>query len=199
MLLALLLTVFVEEPPEPEAPTSRWGVAAGTTFRLGTNRGVNNAIGPRFGLFRPPPVGEYFTPAIALLVEGEIGTENKVGAFGAQLRLELMLAPQGGLLVPWWVVWLSAGAGAAWLQNTSGTELFHLGVGLGGNAFADAGAWGPRYSWADWMENLAWPLVLFATVAGLPVAMLRVEARLSFYPQVTGNTIWPSLLIGFGM
>ncbi len=199
MLLALLLTVFVEEGPEPERPTSRWGVAAGTSFRIGTNRGVNNAIGPRFGLLEPPEHGRYFTPAIALLIEGEVGTDKGVGALGAEVRLELLLAPEGGLLAPWLVVWVSGGAGAAWLQGQGGTELFHVGLGIGGNAFADAGAWGPHHSWADWMEGLSWPLVLFATIAGLPLALLRVEARLTFYPQVTGTAFWPSVLVGFGM
>jgi hypothetical protein len=200
MLLPLLLTVFVEEPVPKPPPTSRWGVAAGTTFRIGTNRGVNNALGPRFGLLEPPPSGRYFTPAIALLLEGEVGTDRGTGAFGAEVRLEILLAPQDGLLVPWLVIWVSGGAGAAWLQGQSGgTELFHVGFGIGGNAFADAGAWGPHHSWADWMEGLSWPLVLVATIAGLPAAMLRVELRLTFYPQVTGSVFWPSVLVGFGM
>lgn len=202
MLLALVLTtmsVFVEEDLPPPAPTSRWGAVAGTSFRFGANRGVNIALGPRFALLAPPPTGaRYATPTIALLVEGDIGLDRGVGAFGAEVRVELLLAPQGGLLVPWVVLWVSGGVGAAWL-NRPATELFHVGIGLGGNAFADAGAWGPNHSWADWMEGISWPVVLLATVLGLPLAMLHVEARLSFYPTVTGTTLWPSLLVGFGM
>lgn len=204
MLLALALTtmsVFVEEDLPPPAPTSRWGVAAGTSFRFGPNRGVNFAIGPRFGLLAPPsPVtsARYLTPSLALLVEGEIGLDRGFGSFGTELRLEVMIAPQGGLLVPWAVLWVSAGAGAAWLGRAP-TQLFHVGVGLGGNAFADAGAWGPHHSWADWMEGFSWPLVLVATLVGLPAAMVHVEGRLNFYPELTGTTVWPSLLVGFGM
>ncbi len=204
MLLALALTtlsVFEEQAHKPPAPTSRWGVAAGTSFRFGANRGVNLALGPRFALIAPPDRNlnpKYITPAIAFLFEGEIGVDRGVGAFGAEVRLELMLAPQGGLLVPWAVLWLGAGGGAAWLGRPA-TEVFHLGIGLGGNAFADGGSWGPNHSWADWMEDITWPLVLVGTLAGLPLAMLRFEFRLNFYPSVTGSTIWPSLLVGYGM
>lgn len=204
MLLALAVTtlsVFVEEELPPPTPTSRWGVAAGTSFRFGANRGVNLALGPRFALLSPPDritTARYMTPAVALLVEGDIGIERGVGAFGAEVRVEMMLAPHGGLLVPWAVLWVSGGVGAAWLQRAP-TPLFHVGVGLGGNAFADGGAWGPSYSWADWMEGISWPLVLVATLVGLPAAMLHVEFRMSFYPEVTGTTAWPSVLVGFGM
>lgn len=205
MLLALALlttTVFIEEDvPEPAA-TSRWGAAAGTSIRLGLRTAVNNAVGPRFALLRPPTRIDalYLTPSIALLFEGEAGLDKGNGALGAEVRIELLAAPGGGLLVPWVVAWLSGGAGAAWLGTGGGaTEVFHVGIGLGGNAFANAGAWGPNHSWADWMEGISWPLVLIATLVGLPLAMVHVELRWTFYPQLAGSTAFTSVLVGFGM
>ncbi|MBK7860186.1 MAG: hypothetical protein IPJ65_16540 [Archangiaceae bacterium] len=197
MLLALALTAlsaFIDEDaPEPPAPTSRWGAVAGTSVRLGVRNAVNSAIGPRFALLPPPQRLDalYFTPAIALLAEGEAGLDKGNGALGLQLRVELMLAPGGGLLVPWAVAWVSGGAGAAWLGTGAATPVLHVGAGLGGNAFADAGAWGPTYGWADLLEGISWPLILFATFVSLPVALAHVELRYTFYPEQSGARASP--------
>jgi hypothetical protein len=205
VLVALLLTTLAafvdEDAPEPPAPTSRWGAAAGTSARLGVRDAITSAVGPRFGLLSPPEsVGAlYLTPAIALLFEGEVGLDKGNGATGAELRFEYLVAPGGGLLVPWALAWVSAGAGAAWLGTGSATPVLHLGVGLGGNAFADAGNWGPQHAWSDWLEGMTWPLVLIATLVGLPLAMAHIEARWTFYPELSSSHGFFSVLLGMGM
>ena len=196
LALCLQASVFLDDEPAPPAPTSRWGAAAGTSFRLGVGRGVSSAIGPRYGLRQPPPDGLYVTPAVAALLEGEAGVERGNGSFGAVARFEFLVAPPGGLLAPWFVAWVSAGGGAAWFAGAP-TGQVHVGVGLGGNAFADGGAWGAGFSWADWMEGITWPVVLFATLVGLPLAMAHVELRYTYYPAL--GVGFPSVLLGMGM
>jgi hypothetical protein len=181
---------------------SRFGVvgrlAAGPTLLTDRSAGASVAIGTgaRYSLRERRNRESTFAPAVALMIDGQFGGEGSYtfGTLGLEARFEFVAVSAGGLLMPFFNCWLSAGVNTWFDSSGAVAPSAWFGTGFGWNLFAHRDTW-PRTSLG--FSASGGPAGLLASaIAAAIVGVLHSEIRVE---QIVNGQTALHVLIGIGL